>query len=82
MGLIDLSRPVRFVEHAERQRVQRNVTRAEALFVLRHPRTIEASRLGRHNVSGRTAEGRALRVTIDVRTNTVVTIAVSDGATA
>jgi hypothetical protein len=79
VGLIDLSRPVRFAEHAERQRIERSITRAEALFVLRHPHTIEASRLGRHNVSGRTAEGRGLRVTIDLRTNSVVTIAVATG---
>ncbi len=80
MGFIDLSRPVRFADHADRQRVDRAITRAEALFVLRHPQTIEATRLGRHNVSGRTAEGRRLRVTIDLRTNTIVTFAVARGA--
>lgn len=55
----DPSRTVRFTEHADDQGIERAISRADALHVLKNPIKIELAERGCHNVWGHTAGERA-----------------------
>jgi hypothetical protein len=72
-------RPPFFSDHAREQGLERDISEADALHVLRTFSKIEPTYAGRHNVWGYTPAGRRIRVTIHFESNTVVTLANADG---
>ena len=78
MRYFDESRTLRFTEHATEQGMERNISKEDALHVLRNPTKIETALRGCHNVWGFTTIGNRIRVTINFQTNTVITLANAD----
>ncbi len=78
MPHFDESRPLRFTGHAEGQGLQRGISRDDVLHVLRYPIKREPGYRACHQVWGYTPGGRRVRLTIDLRTNLVVTVSNAD----
>jgi len=74
----DDARALIFTEHADEQGLERNISRDDALHVLRNPNKTEPALRGCHNVWGYTPGGKRIRVTINFQTNVVVTLANAD----
>ncbi len=77
-GYFDESRPLRFTEHADDQGLERNISREDALQVLKNPSKMAVAERGCHNVWGHTVGGKRIRVTINFSANVVVTLANAD----
>jgi len=74
----DESYGIVLTEHAEEQGIERDISRDDAMHVLRNPTKTEAALRGCHNVWGYTPGGKRIRVTINLQTNVVVTLANAD----
>lgn len=78
MSQFDETRPLTFSEHDDEQGLERNISRHDALHVLRNPSKTESALRGCHNVWGYTTGGKRIRLTINVQTNVVITLANAD----
>jgi hypothetical protein len=66
-------KPARFVRHARRRMIQRDITQEEVEEILRRPQRIESSVKGRQNAFGLTPKG-LIRVTFRETLEEVIVI--------
>jgi len=72
------SRRIQFTDHADEQGLERDISRDDARYVVENPTKTEPAERGCHNVWGVTPRGKRIRVTINLQTDTIVTLANAD----